>query len=339
MAEKTFLKKIITTILVLGICSYAKPIDFTYDTYKIENEKQKLFVSKNNKGILYAGSFDFGRCENKKDGIIQPLKNGELKCKNISLKVRNAEIIGILKNGKFQHLNLKLEQSFKTQEQVANFTYTGKSNNSATITTKFQCSKDPTIQKILEKMYGIKFNCKNGISEINKIAKKSLLKDTESIDTILSSSAFEEQSGDFLYYFDEEFLSFDTYNYIYTSGAHGNHTRSGITISKNGDIIPLADILTPSNKPLKDFLWKEYQKFAKEMRSEPLIKYEEFNISNSILLDYGEVLFLYQPYELMPYSYGVITLKIPFEAFLEFTKTKNSPLELIKKQIPKNKLN
>ncbi|WP_299546461.1 DUF3298 and DUF4163 domain-containing protein [uncultured Helicobacter sp.] len=332
MAEKTLVKKIITTALIFGICSYAKPIDFTYNTYKMENEKQKLFVSKNNEGILYAGSFDFGRCENKKDGITQPLKNGELKCKNASLKVKNGEIIGILKNGKFQHLNLKLEQSFKTQEQIANLTHTVKSNNSATITTKFQCSKDPTIQKILEKMYGVKFNCKNGISEINEMAKKSLLKNAETIDTILSSSAFEKQSSDFLYYFDEEFLSFNTYTYIYTGGAHGNHTRIGITISKDGNIIPLADILTPYNKPLKDFLWKEYQKFTQEMHSEPLIKYEDFNVSNSILLDYGEVLFLYQPYEIMPYSYGVITLKIPFNTFLAITKIQSFPLELTKKQ-------
>ncbi|TLD86790.1 RsiV family protein [Helicobacter sp. MIT 05-5294] len=316
-------------------------------TKKASKQKSSLlFVANSNEGILYAGNQVLGRCVPLNDAFGK-LKNGTLQCKNLSLKVENGTITEAFNDKTSQKLNLKLLESFRLQSQEVLYQYPKKpkkdSTTNAQISTQFYCSKDSKIQESLEVLYGFKFDCQNAQKIFLENAKDSMQKSLESlqdeanikgknaIEEYLRTSSFERQDSKFLYYFDENLLVFIDSNYLYLGGAHGMPSELGVILSKNkNEILDLESIMDFQNPKLKKLLWKAYQNYQKtlgEYAPKDYVLFQDFEVSKVVSLDYDSFVFIYQPYEIMPYAYGFIRLKIPLEQMAEFVQFAKTPLE------------
>lgn len=349
-------------ILCLGIEAMA--LDFTYQTFLIPTAQAKilnqaadktssnpqtlLFVANSKEGILYAGNQALGRCtpllQDKRESQNEPiaLKEGILECKNLALKVENGAILSALTATQNLKLNLKLIDSMVLQQQEATYQYpkSSKQAKNASISKQFHCSSDSKTQKILQSVYQKSFNCKNGKEVFLKSAQdcvqnyfKEMLqingkeKVANEIEKYLQTSPFEEYNQESLYFFDNNLLVFLKSNYLYTGGAHGISSKWGVIVSKEKGILPLNTMIDSNNAELKSLLWQEYQNYLKSVEAEAFVDFESFRVSDAILLDYDSFVFLYQPYEIMPYAYGIVELRIPLEQMEKFGNFAKTPLE------------
>lgn len=326
--------------LCVGIHSMTMASEFTYQTFALSPTDAKslnqtdgktdsmLFVANSKNGILYAGNRNLGRCvplfENNSSETTA-LKNGTLQCKHIALKVIDGVIMGAITATKNLKLNLKLIDSMVLQQQEVIYQYPAKSKQSknASITTQFYCSKDSKTQKILQSMYKESFDCKNAKEIFLKNAQDSMRNyfqemlqannQENAIEEYLQTSPFEQYDRDSLYYFNNDLLVFLKSNYLYTGGAHGISSEWGIIVSKENGIVPLNARIDFDNAELKGLLWQEYQNCLKSVETEAFVDFQSFKVSEAILIDYDSFVFIYQPYEIMPYAYGIIELRIPLE--------------------------
>lgn len=299
-----------------------------YKTYCFE--KGKLYVAQSAQGILFAGMKNrdsqnsknceipsskgleggFNKNSNSKDSS-GALKNGHLKCGEEIFEVKNGEIEG------------EVCDSFSLKSQK--ITYRHSENSPSEISASVLCSKNLEIQNLLELMYHKEFGCANVREAFLPSLEESMqeyLKNTGGMDAeaYLKKFPIEEIIEDRLYYFDEEILVFEKMSYLYTGGAHGNHGKWGVVVSKKEGIVPLNERIDLNNLELKKLLWEEYQKYlsSTDEAVQDYISFENFKVSDAILLDYDGVVFVYQPYEIMPYVYGIIELRLPLEAVGRF---------------------
>ncbi len=306
------------------------PQEITYTTYLLN--KHKLFIANSPKGIFFAGiqGKDSQNCLLDEE---IPLKNGSLKCGIYSFKVHNGKIE--------ETHNLLIQTSFSLKAQEAIYEHPNYPDNKISIL--FQCSTDSKIQKLLEQMYQKNFSCGSGKELFYEKAKASMQEyiknantDKKEAQELLKYSPLEDNVMDTLVYFDDELLVFERSSYLYTGGAHGMPTKQGIILSKSQGLIPIDKNINLNNHQLKTLLWKKYREYLKRLPKETpppqtYINFEDFKVSDSILLDYDGVIFLYQPYEILPYSYGIIRLKIPLIALKNFEDFKNSVFEYLLK--------
>ncbi|TLD82687.1 DUF3298 domain-containing protein [Helicobacter sp. MIT 11-5569] len=311
-----------------------------------------LFVADSKEGILYAGNQALGRCvplidEKSQFRESNAVKNGTLQCKNLSFKVENGVITEAFNAKSSEKLNLEITDSFVLKSQEASYEYPKKSKRnpatSAKVSTQFYCSDDLKIQESLEVLYGVKFDCKNAQKVFLEIAQDSMwsfledfqeeteIKNEEkAMEEFLKFSSLEQLDGDSLYYFDENLRVFLHDNYLYTGGAHGMKSQWGVILSKtNHEILDLTSLIDFQNPKLKNLLWQEYQNYLKKLgdTGEPYTDLESFYTSKAVLIDYDSFVFIYQPYEIMPYAYGIIKLKIPLEQMAQFVQATKTPLE------------
>ncbi|MDE5591842.1 MAG: DUF3298 and DUF4163 domain-containing protein [Helicobacter sp.] len=323
-------------LIILFVCYHAYSHSYktskdinTYTTYMIYNSKLShiLFVASSPKGILYAGiqGKDSQNCVLEKT---KPLKNGTLKCGVYSFKV---------KNGKLEKkYNLTLQESFTLQQQKSVYEYPLQQGKPiSTITTSFQCSDDINIQGLIELMYQKKFTCQNGKDLFYKDAENSMqtyIKNADiehqTVESFLEYNPLEEIVEDSLVYFDQKLLVFEKNGYLYTGGAHGISEKWGVVLSRSEGLINLNEKINLNSQRLKTELWKKYQQYLKDTSysaTEPYIDFEDFKVSDSILLDYDGVIFVYQPYEIAPYAAGIIELKLPLKHFEKFENFSDFP--------------
>ena len=149
------------------------------------------------------------------------------------------------------------------------------------------------------------------------------------VEEYLKKFPLEEITEDKLYYFDENLLVFEKMSYLYTGGAHGNHGKWGVVLSKKEGIVELNEIIDLNNLELKQILWEKYQDIAAKEKVKDYITFENFKVSDAILLSYDGIVFVYQPYEIMPYVYGNIEIKLPLEVVEKFGNFKDSPLKYL----------
>ncbi len=340
-------------ILCFGVDSMAS--DFTYQTFRFSPHQagfnptkatSLLFVANSNEGILWAGNQDFGRCtplsENESQSQSQSIKEGILQCKNLALKVESGVITEVLTATQQQKLNLKLLDSITLEPQEVTYQYPKTKQNATThalATIRFHCSKDSKIQQLLQVLYQEKFDCKNAQEVFIKSAQNSMQQAFDAmaqeerksreniIQEFLETSSFETNTTDSLYYFDENLLAFSINNYSYTGGAHGISYEKGVIVSKNNEILDLKTMIDLNNLELKSLLWQAYQEYLKNIGEEAFVDFESFKVSEAILLDYDAFVFVYQPYELMPYAYGILKLKIPLEKMAQLGNFSQTPLK------------
>lgn len=351
--------------LCLGIQSQA--LEFDYQTFLIPSSQATLlnatnnqaisnnhsssvlFVAKTKQGILFAGNSALGRCTPLIEKDLQTqdsnaLKDGMLQCKNLALKVEDNSITRAITATKNSKLNLKLINSITLEQQEITYQYPKSKTDSTThasVSTQFYCSKDSKIQEMLQTLYQTKYNCKNAQAVFLSQAQDSMQKSLEefqqetnltskenAIDEFLKTSSFEQYTGDSLYYFDENLLAFLTTHYLYTGGAHGISNTSGVILSKNNEIIDLEKIIDFNNPELKSLLWEAYQNYLQTIEmKESYTDFESFEVSKVVLLDYDSFVFIYQPYEIMPYAYGSVKLKIPLAQMAKFGDFATTPLQ------------
>lgn len=118
-------------------------------------------------------------------------------------------------------------------------------------------------------------------------------------------------------FFNNRYISLNISEYAYTGGAHGMLQNTIVNIDKeSGEILALEDLMPGgSEKKLSEIITYHVAKKMGLDESTSLRKAGFFNktlppASNFVVTPYG-LLFVYNPYEVAPYSMGIITVFIP----------------------------
>ncbi|MDE7254976.1 MAG: RsiV family protein, partial [Helicobacter sp.] len=166
------------------------------------------------------------------------------------------------------------------------------------------CSSDAAIQDVLQKAYNMPYQCATMPQTFDKAAQKALKDDVFAEDEVYDAAFLLE-----IVYFDSERIVFEEITSSYTGGAHASHVYDLRTFSRNGEELDLAKSLTQKNLPkLKQRLLQEVQKYGTAAFVDE--NSSDFEVSKIIAPTYNGIAFLYQPYEILPYSFGAPKLII-----------------------------
>ena len=311
--------------------SQAYPETTDYFIYSLNPKGEKLLLKTSKSQILRA------TLQDKTGNHTCQTDSKKIKCLDLPEMVFNKEKVIYQTESLLEALQPTLTFSLRNQE--VQYQYDPKKfKNTNSITINFICSNDSRLQMLLNLMYEQDFTCENGKATFMEVAKKSFDKyleayergdKQESLESYLKHSPLEEITKDRVEYFDEEILSLRRFGYLYTGGAHGMPGEWGIIIAREGELVYLDKFLDLNNEELKKILWKTFQDYrlAHNIDIEDFTSYENFKPSDAMTLDNEGIIFLYQPYELLPYSYGIIELKLPFSMVKPFGDFARSPLK------------
>lgn len=115
--------------------------------------------------------------------------------------------------------------------------------------------------------------------------------------------------------------SFQRNTYIYHNGAaHGIGFVKILNFNLNKHtLLTVQDILLPGKQQaLLNLLWQNYQ--VDVMENDPFIEKNQFYIPPNFLFDMDGMTFIYQPYEIGPYSMGNIELKLSWHQLKDIIK-------------------
>lgn len=118
-------------------------------------------------------------------------------------------------------------------------------------------------------------------------------------------------------FFNSRYLSFNLSEYAYTGGAHGMQHNSIINIDRNsGDIITLESFLKKESDSILTAVITSHIKDKLKLQKGASLKEAGFftdsipPASNYAITPYG-IVFIYNPYEIGPYSMGIVSVFIP----------------------------
>ncbi|GAB5401621.1 MAG: hypothetical protein Aureis2KO_32060 [Aureisphaera sp.] len=113
-------------------------------------------------------------------------------------------------------------------------------------------------------------------------------------------------------------------HFIYTGGAHGNGAITFLNIDRNtGDALTI-DQLFSNRKAVTAIVEAEFRKQHDISKgssiNEPGFWFENdtFSLSETVGFAEGYLFLTYNPYEIAPYSEGIISLKVPLEQIDEY---------------------
>ena len=162
-------------------------------------------------------------------------------------------------------------------------------------------------------------------SEMSEYRKEARKKDNAwmNYETIVSSKSL---------YNKHDFWGYSVEVYQYTGGAHGISTTTYNVIDlKSGRPLSLQDLFAESdyaviNRMLRQQLADDTGTSVDKLDSD----YDVDNIvvNDSFMLDSDAVTWLYNPYDIAPYSFGTIRIALPYRAIAGYLKT-NSPLRRV----------
>ena len=302
-----------------------------YFIYSLDSKQEKLLLKTHKNQILRA------TLQDKKGNHTCQVNSNEIECPSTPKMFFEKGIIKLQFQKRMENKQPTLTFSLRSQE--IQYQYDPKKfKNTNSITINFICSNDSRLQMLLNLMYEQDFTCENGKKIFMEVAKKSFDKyleayergdKQENLESYLKHSPLEEVTKDRVEYFDEEILVLRRFGYLYTGGAHGMPGEWGIIIAREGELVYLDKILDLNNEELKKILWKTFQDYrvAHNIDIQDFASYENFKPSDAMTLDNEGIIFLYQPYELLPYSYGIIELKLPFDVVKPFGDFAHSPLK------------
>lgn len=127
-------------------------------------------------------------------------------------------------------------------------------------------------------------------------------------------------------YMREESTAYSTYvfsTYIYTGGAHGNQFRSTVTFDKAGKLISLDTLFTDTQAAL--LVISEYAKQERagtEFNSDMWLSGLDpsVDVYNRYIVRDDSLEFLFDPYEIAPYSSGLQKIIIPKSVYQAYLK-------------------
>lgn len=292
-------------LMILGLFAILYAKEFAYRTYTLSNDTS-LFLALEGEQFVFAGIKGTtneicllnGQTDYSERGEEAP-KEGQLRCGE-SLKAHFVQ--GKLKTITWQNRSISPTPS-EFRVQLAKFSHTLRKDISLTLNVL--CSPNPNIQAIFNTLYGEKYQCATMQKTFRNTAKESLGNAFEKDEQYEANILFN------IAYFDNERIVVREMDYLYTGGAHGMSVAIFRTfLISSGQEIDYFTMLAPTKLPaLKQRLWKEVQKYGDSV----LTNFDEFTISKNIALTYGGILFVYQPYEILPYSFGVPKLLLRYD--------------------------
>ncbi|MCF7796545.1 MAG: DUF3298 and DUF4163 domain-containing protein [Lentisphaeria bacterium] len=118
-------------------------------------------------------------------------------------------------------------------------------------------------------------------------------------------------------------VSLKSMEYTFTGGAHGmSATRLASYWTDTGEKISLSDILIPNFEQELRSIGEKYFRRQREVPSDQDLdeagfwfENNRFRLSENYALVSEGLLFLYNPYEIAPYSFGTLEFVIPFHEF------------------------
>lgn len=124
----------------------------------------------------------------------------------------------------------------------------------------------------------------------------------------------------------EGILNFTCWKFEYTGGAHPNEWGMWLNFdTANGELLKLQDVfIAGSETPIKQLLLKELItemaerledeniKSLKDLQNAGILNLTNMYVSENFLLEKEQVSFLYNKYDIAPYSVGSITLSLPY---------------------------
>lgn len=132
-----------------------------------------------------------------------------------------------------------------------------------------------------------------------------------------SNQVWEAQIDGELMFQSDEIISISITSYINTGGAHGNLNITFLNFNaKTGDLIPVNELfnnLEAFKKVVKPYFLRSIK--DKEVTTN---KIEGFTLPKNIALNDEGIILLYNPYEIAPYSTGIIEFIVPFEEINSF---------------------
>ena len=174
------------------------------------------------------------------------------------------------------------------------------------------CSDDSTIQNVLQKAYDIPYQCTTMPQAFSKVAQEALKDDVFDDNEVYNASFLLE-----IVYFDSKRIVFEEITSSYTGGAHASHVYDLRTFARNGEELDLAKSLMQKNLPkLKQRLLQEVKKYGSAAFVDE--NSSDFDVSKIIAPIYDGIAFLYQPYEILPYSFGAPRLIISYDEAAQY---------------------
>lgn len=314
-------------LVFLAVCGmlWAKSpkatIEISYKTYTL-GENAFLYMAsatapKGKPRFLFAGlggsvqqGCRLGESERYFSNDTDAPSEGEIVCGE-NLKASFAQ--GMLEN--VQWKGQKIAPEFR-EFRVQRATFAHKQRKTSMSITAL-CSSDAAIQDVLQKAYNMPYQCATMPQTFDKAAQKALKDDVFAEDEVYEASFLLE-----IVYFDAERIVFEEITSSYTGGAHASHVYDLRTFSRNGEELHCAKSLLQVNLPkLKQRLLQEVQKYGTAAFVDE--NTSDFEVSKVIAPAYNGIAFLYQPYEILPYSFGAPRLIIkPDEAAQYFARQK-----------------
>lgn len=156
------------------------------------------------------------------------------------------------------------------------------------------------------------------------IAENSKMTPSEVSEMGLSLSV-ETQDYFNIMYEDKRFITLSRFNFEYTGGAHGNYGTTLYTFTKkDGRLLNLNDILTDKGIKILPELLEAVAKIQFKVKQGALKEngflVDHIPVSKEFYVTGKGIGFLYNPYEIMPFSAGQVNLLVPFTALYKYLK-------------------
>ncbi len=145
--------------------------------------------------------------------------------------------------------------------------------------------------------------------------------------TILDTGGYEAEINISVGYQSPSIISFSMSHFTYTGGAHGYGGTFYLNLDGNsGNELTLEDLFT-NLEAVTDEAEKEFRKMHDIAKDENIntpgfwFENDTFHLSTSMGFSEDHLLITYNPYEIAPYSEGVIELKVPLsniDSYLNF---------------------
>ena len=129
---------------------------------------------------------------------------------------------------------------------------------------------------------------------------------------------------------DEHIFSYGIGLYVYTGGAHGLSTRSFLNYDlRNGSLMSEKDLFVGDYEPILIEIMKRHIMADSELNSieelEEIYWTEHIIPNGNFYITRESINYVFNPYEIAPYSFGHTEISIPFEEIKEILKWEKAP--------------
>lgn len=201
-----------------------------------------------------------------------------------------------------------------------------------TVWPRNKTSWTPTVEKVILKLLQLNSSQNIGnqlkeytkeaanqwITEINKMSPKEVAE--------MGFSLSQESQEIFsVMYEDSVSITLSYFTYLYSGGAHGNYSVNLSTVLKsNGQTLKLEDVLTKNGIDRLPDILKQIAKMQFKIKEGPLKEngflVDQIPVSGEFYITGSGIGFLYNPYDIMPFSEGIVNLFVPFQAIRIYLK-------------------